>query len=100
VIRIRKELERLEGIVSIGDILQRMHEDINMAIAGLGLANPSEKERDYGMRHVERLSSAQFLKPFGIDPKKLEKQGAVGDVSYSLFRGKWSTRIDCRRTAS
>jgi len=91
---VREEIvKRVAGIAKTGPIrtiLQDTNRNINMAIAGLGLVCPSETDADYGTGHIERITMMTLLKPLGIDPEVLGKDGACGEMSYCLFDRKGS----------
>ncbi len=71
-----------------------MNDNINMAIAGIGLIHATGKDEDYGSAHVERLTMTGLLRPFGLDPEILADQGAIGDFSYNVFDADGKGRPD------
>lgn len=82
---IGETISRLVAMKEIRDVLVDMQQDINMAIAGLGVLQPESTDDLYGMGHAERLSIATLLRTLKILPEFLREEGAVGDICYSLF---------------
>jgi DNA-binding transcriptional regulator LsrR (DeoR family) len=64
--------------------LAKLNEKVNIAFAGLGIPFAGDDAK-YGVGHIERLTMTELLRPLGIDPELLAREGAVGDISYCLF---------------
>jgi len=78
---IRKQIKKLVTERYVLDALNVINEKVNMAFAGLGIPYAPNLQ----VAHIERLTMTELLRPFGIDPELLAKEGAVGDISYCLF---------------
>ena len=89
---IGKQLRELASSRHVIDTLAEINDGVNMAFAGLGIPYAAGLDADYGGAHIERLTMTGLLKPFGIDPELLAKEGAVGDISYCLFDRKGQGR--------
>jgi DNA-binding transcriptional regulator LsrR (DeoR family) len=85
---IGRQMRNLASSRYVTDTLNMMNDKVNMAFAGLGIPHASRVEA----AHIERLTMTGLLKPFGIDPELLAKEGAVGDISYCLFDQKGQGR--------
>lgn len=79
------EMKRLAESKEVREVLEDMTASINIAIAGLGVLQHTEADDRYGIGHTERLSITSLLRPLGISPELLMKEGAVGDLCYSIF---------------
>lgn len=66
-------------------------EQINVAIAGLGLVNPRSVS---SAGEIDRVSMTGLLESCGIRAEELEKEGAIGDCSYCLFDANGQSRPD------
>ena len=81
--QIAEELRELSQRQPIHDVVKRM-DDITVFFSGLGLANTPRRERN-------QLTMTGLLRPI-IPPKKLEHEGAIGDLAYCLFDKSGNTR--------
>jgi DNA-binding transcriptional regulator LsrR (DeoR family) len=62
---------------------------IDVAIASLGLINPRSVIRD---GEFDKLSMTGLIEMIGITEEALHKEGAIGDLSYTLFDEKGESR--------
>jgi DNA-binding transcriptional regulator LsrR (DeoR family) len=85
---ILKQVKGFAATEAIGTVLKLTFQNVNMAIAGLGLVRPSTIDADYGTSHVERITMTNLLKPLGIDLDCLAEEGACGEISYCMFDRK------------
>jgi DNA-binding transcriptional regulator LsrR (DeoR family) len=81
--QITEELKELSRRQPIRDVIERMN-GITVAFVGLGLANTPWRERN-------QITMTGLLRQI-VAPKKLEAEGAVGDLAYCLFDKNGSTR--------
>jgi DNA-binding transcriptional regulator LsrR (DeoR family) len=81
--QIAEELRELSRRQPIREVIERMN-DITVAFVGLGLANTPRRERN-------QITMTGLLRQI-VAPKKLEGEGAVGDLAYCLFDKNGNTR--------
>jgi DNA-binding transcriptional regulator LsrR (DeoR family) len=86
--KILNEVTKLGNHPQVWPVLNNMNKVINMAIAGLGLVQVTPKDHLTQPQpiEIERLTMTNLLEPFGIDLEALEMEGALGDISYNLFK--------------
>jgi len=82
---IAEQIETLIASKQIKAVLDDMAENINTAIAGLGVLQLTDSDDPRNVSHMERLSIRTLLNHLGLSPELLSKEGAVGDLCYSLF---------------
>jgi len=82
---IEAEIGKLTASRQVGMMLDDLIRNVNVAIAGIGIVQPTGVDANYGDAHGERLALTGLLKPLGIDPELLVEEGAVGDICYSMF---------------
>jgi DNA-binding transcriptional regulator LsrR (DeoR family) len=82
---IQEQLNDLCKQDSVHEMLRDMSDHINMAIAGIGIVEPTGTDADYGGGHIERMAMTSLLKTLGIDLGLLTEEGAAGEFSYCLF---------------
>lgn len=87
-----EQMKRLCETQYVTDALDTINENVNMAIAGLGIIHPVGIDEDYGAAHIARVCMTGLLKPFGIEPEILAAEKAVGDIAYCLFDEKGQGR--------
>ena len=81
---IAEELSRLATRKPIEHVIRDMDE-INVAFVGLGIVNPGGNNPAFTNSHINRIAMTGLLKPLGITPNDLAKEGAFGDLAYCLF---------------
>jgi DNA-binding transcriptional regulator LsrR (DeoR family) len=81
---IADELNRLAARKPIEHVIRDMDE-INVAFVGLGVVNPGGNNPALTNSHINRIAMTGLLKPLGITPNDLAKEGAFGDLAYCLF---------------
>lgn len=89
-----EQMHELANSEYVKEVLEEINGRINMAFAGLGIPHASGVDADYGMAHIERLTMTGLLKPLGVDSGLLAAEGAVGDISYTLFDKDGKSRED------
>ncbi len=94
--QINREITQLCDNQSIRDILDDTDENVNFAIAGLGLLKPTELDTQSGGDYAHRISMNYLLHRYGVDLDTLQKQGAIGDINYAMFDANGKGRPEWR----
>ncbi len=85
-VEVRAEYERLKKHQKVKEVWAGM-QDVEAVFASVGAIHPSA---EYVRKRGRTLLT--LLSDLGIDEARLEKQGAVGDISYALFDEDGRTR--------
>jgi DNA-binding transcriptional regulator LsrR (DeoR family) len=91
---IATQIDGLMAQDNIRRVVDDMNDNINLAIAGIGIVHPTEADEHHGASHIERLCMTGLLKSLGFDTELLTQEGAAGEFCYCLFdaQGKGDPR--------